>query len=77
MKKFYVIGITRYNDGTKDSYSITSWENLKEAKKIYHQKLQVVYSTENLASGLVQIIDDYGTVLASEFYQTPAEGTED
>ncbi len=64
--KFYVIQIARYNDGSKDSYSVYAYESQTEALKVFHQKLASSYGNAKNLFTLVILLNDYGNVLRSE-----------
>lgn len=74
--KYYVIEITKYNDGTKDSYGVYAKDSENEAVQVFHQKLSGAMKATNVAFELCQVINDYGVVVKTEYYEntTPSEG---
>lgn len=71
--KFYVIEITKYNDGTKDSYSVYAKDTENEALKVFHQKMAAALGSSAVAFELCQVINDYGVIFKSEYYIAPVE----
>ena len=74
--KYYVIEITKYNDGTKDAYGVYAKDSETEAVQLFHQKLSGAMKAENISFELCQVINDYGVVVKTEYYEntTPSEG---
>ena len=73
--KYYVIEITKYNDGTKDAYGVYAKDSEMEAVQLFHQKLSEAMKASNIAFELCQVINDYGVVVKTEYYEntTPSE----
>ena len=73
--KYYVIEITKYNDGTKDAYGVYAKDSEMEAVQLFHQKLSGAMKASNIAFELCQVINDYGVVVKTEYYEntTPSE----
>lgn len=69
--KYYVVSITKYNDGTKSTFGITEYDNMSGALKVFHQKFANAIGTANINLIMVQIVNDYGVVSKSEYYEVP------
>lgn len=74
--KYYIIEITKYNDGTKDAYGVYAKDSETEAVQLFHQKLSGAMKASNISFELCQVINDYGVVVKTEYYEntTPSEG---
>lgn len=73
--KFYVVEITKYNDGTKDAYAVYCKDTETEAVALFHQKLAGAMKSEVIAFELCQVINDYGVVVKSEYFERTSEPT--
>lgn len=71
--KFYLIEITKYNDGTKDAYAVYAKDTLNEALKTFHQKMAAALGSSVVAFELCQVINEYGVISKSEYYIAPIE----
>lgn len=73
--KYYLIEITKYTDDTKDAYGVYAKDTETEAVQLFHQKLSGAMKAENVAFELCQVINDYGVVIKTEYYEnvTPSE----
>ena len=73
--KYYIIEITKYNDGTKEAYGVYAKDSENEAVALFHQKLAGAMKATNVAFELCQVINDYGVVVKTEYYEntTPSE----
>lgn len=67
--KYYVIEITKYNDGTKDAYGVYAKDTETDAVALFHQKLASAMKAENISFELCQVINDYGVVVKTEYYE--------
>lgn len=67
--KYYVIEITKYNDGTKDAYGVYAKDTETEARQIYHQKMASAMNAGNVSHELIHVINDYGVVITSDYFQ--------
>ena len=67
--KFYVIEITKYNDGTKDAYGVYAKDTETEAIQLYHQKMASAMGSGKVAHELIHVINDYGVVIKSEYFE--------
>lgn len=67
--KYYVIEITKYNDGTKDAYGVYAKDTETDAVQLFHQKLASAMKAENISFELCQVINDYGVVIKTEYYE--------
>lgn len=67
--KYYVIEITKYNDETKDAYGVYAKDSESEAVQVFHQKLSGAMKATNVAFELCQVINDYGVVVKTEYYE--------
>lgn len=67
--KYYVIEITKYNDGTKDAYGVYAKDSETEAVQLFHQKLASAMNAQKISFELVQVINDYGVVVKSEYFE--------
>lgn len=71
MPKCYVFSVTKYADGSKETYSVTGYEDTNAALKVYHQKFYNAINGANIAHILVQIVNDFGVILKSEYWTAP------
>ena len=73
--KYYVIEITKYNDGTKDAYGVYAKDSEMEAVQLFHQKMASAMNAQKISFELVQVINEYGVVVKTEYYEntTPSE----
>lgn len=62
---YYLIEILKFNDGTKDSYSIYNYDTRKDAISKYHKEIGGWLSKDNIASILCIIINDFGEIIES------------
>lgn len=67
--KYYVIEITKYNDETKDAYGVYAKDSEMEAVQLFHQKLASAMKAENISFELCQVINDYGVVVKTEYFE--------
>lgn len=67
--KYYVIEITKYNDGTKDAYGVYAKDSEMDAVQLFHQKLASAMKAENISFELCQVINDYGVVVKTEYFE--------
>ena len=72
--KYYVIEITKYNDGTKDAYGVYAKDSRDEALQLYHQKMASAMGSGKIALELIHVINDYGVVIESEYFERIEEG---
>lgn len=71
--KYYVIEVTKYADGTADSKSIYIYDDEVSAVATFHQKMGGAMKNANYAFELVQVINDYGVVIESKYFERKAE----
>lgn len=71
--KYYVIEITKYNDGTKDAYGVYAKDSRDEALQLYHQKMASAMNASKVEFELIHVINDYGVVITSEYYENVKE----
>lgn len=74
--KYYVIEVTKYADGTADSKSIYTYDSEVEAVATFHQKMGGAMKNANYAFELVQVINDYGVVIESKYFERKTETEE-
>ena len=67
--KYYVIEITKYNDGTKDAYGVYAKDSRDEAIQLYHQKMASAMGSGKVVHELIHVINDYGVVIESEYFE--------
>lgn len=67
--KYYVIEITKYNDGSKDAYGIYAKDTETEAIQLFHQKMASAMNANSVAHELIHVINDYGVIVKSEYYE--------
>ena len=67
--KYYVIEITKYNDGTKDAYGVYAKDSRTEALQLYHQKMASAMNNGKVELELIHVINDYGVVIESEYFE--------
>ena len=67
--KYYLIEITKYNDGTKDAYGVYAKDSEQEAVQLFHQKLASAMNAQKISFELVQVINEYGVISKSEYFQ--------
>lgn len=72
--KYYVIEITKYNDGTKDAYGVYAKDSRDEAIQLYHQKMASAMGSGKVDFELIHVINDYGVVINSEYFERIEEG---
>lgn len=72
--KYYVIEITKYNDGTKDAYGVYAKDSRDEAIQLYHQKMASAMNAGKVDFELIHVINDYGVVINSEYFERIEEG---
>lgn len=73
--KYYVIEITKYNDGTADAYGVYAKDNQTDALQVFHQKMASAMKATNYAFELVHVINEYGVVIKSETFERPVTHT--
>lgn len=74
--KYYVIEVTKYADGTADSKSIYAYDDEVSAVATFHQKMSGAMKNTNYAFELVQVINDYGVVIESKYFERKAKTEE-
>ncbi len=76
--KYYVIEISKYVDGTADSKAVYTYDSEVEAVATFHQKMGGAMKNANYAFELVQVINEYGVVIESKYFErkTETEGAE-
>jgi hypothetical protein len=74
--KYYVVEVTKYADGTADSKSIYTYDDETEAVATFHQKMGGAMKNANYAFELVQVINDYGVVIESKYFERKVETEE-
>lgn len=67
--KYYIIEITKYNDGTKDAYGVYAKDSETEAVQLFHQKMASAMNAQKICFELVQVINEYGVVVKSEYFE--------
>lgn len=72
---YYVVEITKYNDGTKDAYGVYAKDTQTEALQLFHQKMASAMKATNYAFELVHVINEYGVVIKSETFERPTSCT--
>ena len=75
--KYYVISITTFSDGTKSQYGVTAYDDYNGALKVFHQKFANAINVDNIARIMVQIVNDYGVVSQSEYWEAGTTVTEE
>ena len=75
--KYYVISITTFSDGTKAQYGVTAYDDYNSALKVFHQKFANAINVDNIDRIMVQIVNDYGVVSQSEYWEAPVNETEE
>lgn len=71
--KYYVIEITKYNNGSADAYGVYPQANETDALRVFHQKLAGAMGNANYAFELCHVINEYGVVVKSETFERPVE----
>lgn len=74
--KYYVVEIAKYNDGTKDAYGVYAKDTENDAVALFHQKLASAMKASNISFELCQVINDYGVVIKTEYYESTPEPSE-
>lgn len=74
--KYHVIEITKYTDGTADSKSIYTYNDKDEAVAAFYQKMGGAMKNKNYAFELVHVINDYGVVIESKYFERKVETEE-
>lgn len=74
--KYYVIEVTKYADGTADSKAIYAYDSETEAVATFHQRMGGAMKNTNYAFELVQVINDYGVVIESKYFERKTETEE-
>ena len=67
--KYYVIEVTKYADGTADSKAIYTYDDEDSAVATFHLKMGGAIKNTNYAFELVQVINDYGVVIESKYFE--------
>lgn len=73
--KYYVIEVAKYADGTADSKSIYTYDDEVEAVATFYKKMGGAMMNKNYAFELVQVINDYGVVIESKYFERRVEAT--
>lgn len=73
--KYYVIEVAKYADGTADSKSIYTYDDEGEAVATFYKKMGGAMMNKNYAFELVQVINDYGVVIESKYFERRVEAT--
>lgn len=66
--KFYVIEITTYVDGSKDSYGIYPFEDKTLALASYHQKMSSAMKNENYKTEQILIVNSANGIEAIDMF---------
>lgn len=74
--KYYVIEVTKYADGTADSKAIYAYDDEVSAVATFHQKMGGAMKNANYAFELVQVINEYGIVNESKYFERKVEAEE-
>lgn len=74
--KYLVIEYTKYVDGTADSKAIYTYDDEVEAVATFHQKMGGAMKNTNYAFELVQVINNYGVVIESKYFERKAKTEE-
>ena len=74
--KYYVVEVTKYADGTADSKSIYTYDDETEAVATFHQKMGGAMKNANYAFELVQVINEYGVMIESKYFERKAKTEE-
>lgn len=74
--KYHLIEITKYVDSTPDAKGIYSYNSESDAVANFHSKLGGAMKNVNYTFELVTVINDYGVVIKSEYFERPTETTE-
>lgn len=74
--KYLVIEYTKYVDGTPDGKAIYSYNTELEALATFHSKMGGAIKNANYAFELVQIINEYGVVIESKYFERKTETEE-
>lgn len=74
--KYYLIEISKYNDGTKDAYGVYAKDTETEAVQLFHQKMASAMYAQKISFELVQVINDYGVVIKTEYFERIEETEE-
>lgn len=67
--KFYVVEITKYNNGTADAYGVYPKASETEALQLFHQKMAGAMSNINYAFELCHVINEYGVSIRTETFE--------
>lgn len=70
---FYVMSITKYNDGKADAKAIYTYYNETDALKVFHQKMASGMGDATCSFQLCHVTNDYGVVFKNEFFERASE----
>lgn len=68
---FYVIEVTKYNNGSSDAYAIYPKETMDAAEEMWHLKLYGAIHNETYADELCMVVDSNGAVMRHEHWVRP------
>lgn len=74
--KYYIIEITKYVDGTADGKAIYSYDSELEALATFYSKMGGAMKNTNYAFELLQVINEYGVVIESKYFERKAKTEE-
>lgn len=69
---YYLIEITKYNNGTADAYAVYAQQTLDDANAAFHQKMAGAIRNANYASEMCMIISAQGAVQRYEYWEREA-----
>ena len=72
----FLIEISKYVDGTADSKAVYTYDSEVEAVATFHQKMGGAMKNANYAFELVQVINEYGVVIESKYFERKTEEAE-
>lgn len=73
---YYLMEVTTYVDETPKSKGLYEYEDEISALAKFHQKLGGAMANENYATELVLVVAENGVVIATEYFERPAEPEE-
>lgn len=73
MARYYLIEVIQYNDGTKESSAVYSYDTLDEAVSRFHKELGGWMTKENVAHILCIVTNSEGGIYKNESWTAPVQ----
>lgn len=66
---FYLVEITKYNNGTADAYAVYAYDTRDDALASFFGKMRGAIVNPSYASELCMVVDSFGAIHRSEFWK--------